>query len=153
VSLRGFVFENIIGDLEYHPRRAVIYLVFAGASAAVWGITPSDANVSLAPLVFGTGAVALLLKGIFLLRKTSDGLSVPRTLDYSQQQSTAFSVSERPKRLPSVPVVAAQLVQDFGVGGLLLGPFLHSLNNVDPSRINAPTLGVIVVSASVFMLG
>jgi hypothetical protein len=43
VSLRKFFFENFAGDLEYHPRRAVLYIVLAAAAAAAfWFFSPAE---------------------------------------------------------------------------------------------------------------
>jgi hypothetical protein len=42
VSLREFFFENFAGDLEYHPRRAALYLALAVAAAAFWFFSPPE---------------------------------------------------------------------------------------------------------------
>jgi len=72
VSLREFFFENFAGDLEYHPRRAALYLVLAVAAAAFWFFSPAETKFTATPLVFALGALALLTKGVFLLRRSSE---------------------------------------------------------------------------------
>lgn len=74
MSLREFLFENFAGDLEYHPRRAALYIVLAVAAAAAWIFCPTEAKFTTSPLVFALGALTLLTKGIFLLRRSSEGL-------------------------------------------------------------------------------
>ena len=59
MALREFVFENLIGDLEYHPKRALVYLELGGAALCVWIFAPSDAKFEVIPLVFGVGSLAL----------------------------------------------------------------------------------------------
>jgi hypothetical protein len=76
VTRREFFFKNFAGDLEYHPRRAVLYLGLAVASLCFWIFSPREAKFSALPLVFVLGSVTPLLKGIFLLRKSSEGLGL-----------------------------------------------------------------------------
>ena len=49
VSLREFFFENFAGDLEYHPRRAALYLVLAVAAAAFWFFSPAETKFTATP--------------------------------------------------------------------------------------------------------
>jgi len=118
VTLREFFFENFAGDLEYHPRRAVLYLGLAVAALCFWIFSPREAKFSALPLVFVLGSVTLFLKGIFLLRKSSEG--------FGPTPSELADLSDpcNRKTLPSVPNQAAQIVQDFGGGSLLLWPLL-----------------------------
>jgi hypothetical protein len=74
VTPREFFLENFAGDLEYCPRRAVLYLGLAMAALCFWIFCPPEAKFSTLPLVFLLGSLALVLKGIFLLRKSSEGL-------------------------------------------------------------------------------
>ena len=62
MTLREFFFENFAGDLEYHPRRAVLYLGLAVAALCFWIFSPQEAKFSALPLVFVLGSVTLLLK-------------------------------------------------------------------------------------------
>ena len=56
MSLREFFFENFAGDLEYHPRRAAVYLVLALAAAAFWFFSPAETKFTTTPLVFALGS-------------------------------------------------------------------------------------------------
>src|SRR6266513_636132 len=75
VTLREFLLENFAGDLEYHPRRALLYLSLATAVLCFWIFSPSETKFTAIPLVFALGSLTLLPKGIFLLRKSSEGLA------------------------------------------------------------------------------
>ena len=119
MSLREFFFENFAGDLEYHPRRAAVYLVLALAAAAFWFFSPAETKFTTTPLVFALGALTLLAKGIFLLRRSSEGLGL------NQSDLAALSDPANRKQLPSLPAQAAQILQDFGAGPLLLWPLLN----------------------------
>lgn len=50
------------------------------------------------------------------------------------------------KSLPAIPILAAQILQDFGAGALVLAPLLHSLRNVSPSW-EFPTAEVFFIGA------
>jgi hypothetical protein len=153
MALRESVFENLIGDLEFHPKRAAFYLALAVAALCVWIFAPSDAKSSAIPLVFGVGSLALFLKGIFLLRKTSDGLGLSRSgLGLSQQAVPQVYDPPTPKAFPSIPSPSAQIIQDFGTGGVLLGPLLHLGNNVNDSW-NLPSFPVFMTGATLFFIG
>jgi hypothetical protein len=154
MALREFVFENLIGDLEYHPKRGVVYLGLGVAALCVWVFEPSDSKFSVIPLVFGVGSLALFLKGIFLSRKTSDGLgNSHQGLGLSQQPVAQLSRPSIPKTFPSIPALTAQIIQDFGTGGVLVAPFLHVANNVTDSRNNIPSLAVFIIGATLFLIG
>ncbi len=51
MTLREFFFENFAGDLEYHPRRAVLYLGLAVAALCFWIFSPREAKFNALPLV------------------------------------------------------------------------------------------------------
>src|SRR6266480_5616242 len=116
-----FLLENFAGDLEYHPRRALLYLSLATAVLCLWIFSPSETKFTAIPLVFALGTLTLLLKGIFLLRKSSEGLGL------SEQELANLSSSTNRKRLPSIATQVAQIVQDFGTGAFLLWPFSTSV--------------------------
>ena len=59
------------------------------------------------------GSLTLLVKGVFLLRKSSEGLGL------SEQELVKLSDPAVRKALPPLPTQAAQVVQDFGTGALL----------------------------------
>lgn len=147
MTIREFLLENVAGDLEYHPRRAVLYLSLGAAALCFWIFSPSEIKFTATPVVFVLGSLTLLLKGVFLLRKTSEGLGL------SQQELAHLSDSSNRKSLPSIPAQAAQIVQDFGTGPLLLWPLLNAGKDIDQSWNNPPRLAVFLVGATLFLLG
>jgi hypothetical protein len=76
VTLREIFVENFAGDLVYHPRRAVVYFALAVAAVCFWIFSPADMQFTSAPLVFLLGSLTLAVKGVFLLRKSSEGLGL-----------------------------------------------------------------------------
>jgi len=147
VTLREFFLGNFAGDLEYHPRRAVIYVMLAVAVLCFWIFSAPEIKFTSIPLVFGLGSFSLLLKGIFLLRKSSEGLGLT-----SSELADLADASNR-KNLPSLPNQAAQIVQDFGVGSLLLWPVLNAGKDIDHSWINPPRVPVFLTGVVPFSLG
>ena len=147
MSLREYVFDNLAGDLEYHPRRAVIYLGLAVAALCFWFLLTDDTKFTIVPLVIALGSLALLLKGVFFLRKVSEGLGL------SVHDLAKLSDSSNRKPLPSVASQTAQIVQDFGAGGLLLWPILNIGKDLDHSWDNPPRLGVILIGATLISMG
>jgi len=146
MMFRERLFEELAGDLEYHPKRGLVYLAFGAGALCYWIFPPSSTRSDIVPLLFGLGSITLLLKGVLLLRKTSEGLGLTqRELDQLSDPSTR-------KSLPPIPTMAAQLVQDFGAGALLLGPFLHALENIDePSKL--PSFPVFLAGGIIFFIG
>src|SRR5271165_273744 len=112
MNFREFLSENFAGDLEYHPRRAAIYLLLGTASACFWYFTPAPTKFTVSLLVFVLGALTLVTKGIFLLRKSSEGWGL------TESEWKALSDPANRKPLPSIPAQAAQILQDFGAGPL-----------------------------------
>ena len=147
MTIREFLLENFAGDLEYHPRRAVLYLSLAVAAFCFWVFAPPDTKFSTVPLVFVLGSLTLLGKGIFLLRKSSEGLD----LTYSELSDLSDAANR--KTLPSLPNLAAQIVQDFGVGPLLLWPILNAGKDFDHSWNNPPRVPIFLTGAILFSLG
>ena len=147
MTLGDFFFEIFAGDLEYHPRRAMLYLGLAVAAMCFWIFSPQVAKFSTVPLVFVLGGLTLVLKGVFLLRKSSEGLGL------SQQEHDQLSDPSNRKSLPSLPNQAAQIVQDFGVGALLLWPLLNVGKDIDHAWINPPRVPVFLTGAVLFSLG
>ena len=147
MTLREFFFENFAGDLEYHPRRAVLYLGLAAAAQCFWIFSQPEAKFSTLPLVFILGSLTLALKGIFLLRKSSEGLGL------TTSELADLSDPAKRKSLPSVPNQAAQIVQDFGAGSLLLWPLLNVGQDIDHSWSNPPRVPVFLSGAILFFLG
>jgi len=147
VSFRGFFLENLAGDLEYHPRRAVLYLSLAVAALCFWVFSSTEIKFTTIPLVFGLGTLTLLLKGIFLLRKSSEGLGL------TQWEVAELSSPSKRKTLPTIPNQAAQIVQDFGAGSLLLWPMLNAGKDFDRTWINPPRVPIFLTGAILFFLG
>ena len=147
MTLREFFLGNFAGDLEYHPRRAVIYVMLAVAVLCFWIFSAPEIKFTSIPLVFGLGSLSLLLKGIFLLRKSSEGLGLT-----SSELADLADASNR-KNLPSLPNQAAQIVQDFGVGSLLLWPVLNAGKDIDHSWINPPRAPVFLTGVVLFSVG
>jgi hypothetical protein len=147
VTPREIIWENLAGDLEYHPRRAMIYLGLAVAAMCFWILSSEEAKFSTVPLVVVLGSLTLLLKGIFLLRKSCEGLGL------SQQELDRLSEPSNRKSLPSLPNQAAQIVQDFGAGSLLLWPLLNVGKDIDYTWINPPRVPVFLTGAVLFALG
>jgi hypothetical protein len=146
VTLREYLFENFAGDLEYHPRRGILYGL-AGAALCFWIFSPLDTKFSTTPLVFVFGSLSLLLKGIFLLRKSSEGLGL------TVSELAELSDPSNRKSLPSIPNQAAQIVQDFGAGPLLLWPLLNVGKDIDQSWANPPRGSAFLSGAILFILG
>ena len=146
MTIREFLLENFAGDLEYHPRRAVLYFALGSAALCFWIFSPPETKFTEVPLVFALGSLALLLKGIFLLRRSSEGLGL------SQQELAALSDPSNRKSLPSI-ISAAQTVQDFGTGAFLLWPLLNLGKDIDHSWDNPPRFLVFLSGAILFFLG
>jgi hypothetical protein len=147
MSIGEFLLENFAGDLEYHPRRAALYLGLGVAAASFWAFSSPETRFTPIPLVFALGSLTLLVKGVFLLRKSSEGIGL------SEQKVSALSKSSNRKDLPSLPNQVAQIVQDFGAGGMLLWPLLRYGKGLDASWDNAPSFKVFVSGAFLFLLG
>lgn len=147
MNLREFFLENLAGDLEYHPRRALIYFVVAVAAACFWIFSPADNRFTPVPLVFALGSLTLLVKGVFLLRPSSEGIGL------SDAEVRELAGSGIRKHLPSIPEQAAQVVQDFGTGGLLLWPLLNFGIDIDQTWNSPPRLPVFALGAFLFLLG
>src|ERR1700756_664335 len=147
VTLREFFLENFAGDLEYHPRRAVLYLSLATAALCFWLFLPSETKFTAIPLVFVLGSLTLLLEGIFLLRKSFEGLGL------SEQELADLSGPTNHKKLPSIAAQAAQIVQDFGTGAFLLWPLLNIGKDIDNSWSDPPRLRVFLAGAVLFSFG
>jgi len=147
VSLREFFFENFAGDLEFHPRRAALYFTLGIASLCFWVFCPVEDKFTTTPLVFALGSLTLLLKGVFLFSRSSEGLGL------SQPDLTQHTPVAQRKFLPSLPAQAAQVVQDFGTGSLVLWPVLNVGKDIDVAWTNPPRLSVFLTGAILFALG
>ena len=125
----------------------MLYLSLATAALSFWIFSSSETKFTAVPLVFALGSLTLLLKGIFLLRKSSEGLGL------SQQELANLSDPANRKSLPSIATQAAQIVQDFGTGAFLLWPLLNVGKDIDNSWNNPPSLPVFLTGAILFLLG
>lgn len=142
---RDSLWEDLAGDLEYHPGRAAVYLSLGAISLGIWIFSPHDFIVI--PLVFGLGSVSLLIKGIFLLRKSSEGIGL------TEKDLDALSNNPNRKGLPSVTSQTGQIVQDFGAGALFLEPVVMSLRVVAPSSMNLKPIQIILLGTLLFFFG
>ena len=147
MTLREFFLENFAGDLEYHPRRAFAYLTLAVGAASFWVFSRPESKFTAVPLVFLLGGIALVGKAVFLLRPSSEGLGL------SQQEIDDLTNPQNRKQLPELPAQAAQILQDFGIGGLLLWPLLGMGQDIDHSWVNPPRLKVFLYGAVIFGFG
>ena len=127
--------------------RPSLYLVLAVAAAAAWFFSPAETKFATTPLVFALGALTLLAKGIFLLRRSSEGLGL------NQSDLAALSDPANRKQLPPIPAQAAQILQDFAAVPLLLWPILNAAKDIDQSRSDPPRLQVFAAGAILFALG
>jgi hypothetical protein len=154
MTSREKIFDNLVGDLEYHPKRALLYLALGVAALAAWAFAPQGHRADVVRMVLAAGGLSLLLKGIFLLRKTSDGLGRPtKLLDLGKLEiPEPFPLSTR-RTFPPLPAVVAQLTQDFGAGALLLGPLLRAANVVTDYSNNLPSFQVFLSGAGLFLAG
>ncbi len=143
MSLRERILDDFTGDFEYHPRRGAVYLCIGIAALSVWLLSSPASRTATIPLVFGAGSLALLLKGIYMFRKSSEGIAL--TLEEMER----LSESANHKSLPSIPSLAARIIQDFGTGSLVMGIVLSTLNR---SARTAPLPGfqVSVIGLIVF---
>lgn len=147
MSWHESVLDNFAGDLEYHPRRAAIYLTLATLSFCTWILSPVEAKFTTVPLVFALGSLTLFLKGAYLLRRSSEGLGL------SEQDLKGLSRSSNHKPLPSLPAQVAQVVQDFGAGSLFLCPLLNLGKDINSDWTNPPQASVFWTGAVLFALG
>jgi len=147
VTIREFFLENFAGDLEYHPRRAVLYLVLGGIALCSWIFSGHESRFTVIPLIVLLGSLTLLFKGILLLRKSSEGLGL------SLQEIADLSNPSNRKSLPSIATQVAQTVQDFGTGSFLLWPLLNLGKDFDQSWSNPPLFHVFLSGAILFFSG
>jgi len=147
VNLRDIFVENFAGDLEYHPRRAFLYFSLAVAAFCFWIFSPSNVQFTTVPLVFALGGLALLIKGIFLMRKSSEGLGL------SDQELAKLSDQSNRKGLPSLTEQVSQITQDFGAGSFLLWPLLKMGEDIDKSWSDPPLFRVFLIGAILFVFG
>ena len=147
MTIRDFFLENFAGDLEYRPRRGLLYLGLGIGAGCFWIFSTYEKRFTAVPLIFALGSLTLFVKGIFLLRKSSEGLGL------SHQELTDLSDSSRRKDLPSITSQVAQVVQDFGTGSFLLWPLLNTAKDIDPSWSNPPRFVVFVSGAVLFFVG
>jgi hypothetical protein len=144
---REDLLDNLAGDLEYPPRRAAVYLVVGAAALAFWIFSPHEAQFTTTPLVFALGSLPLPTKGVFLLRRSSEGIGL------TDSDMAELTESARRKRLPSLPSQAAQVLQDLGAGGLLLWPLLNIGKDFDQAWTNPPRVFVFLSGAVLFVVG
>jgi hypothetical protein len=57
VTIREFFLENFAGDLEYHPRRGLLYLGLAIAAECLWIFSSYEERFTAIRLVFLSGGL------------------------------------------------------------------------------------------------
>jgi hypothetical protein len=70
LAFREFFVENLIEDLDYDPKRGLLYLGLGGVLLTAFATTPFDSRVEPLPLIWALGSAALLFKGVFFLKGT-----------------------------------------------------------------------------------
>ena len=147
MTIRETLFENFAADLEYHPRRGALYLCLGFAAGCFWFFTPFHSKLDVVPAVFGFGSLMLFCKGVFLLRKSSEGLGM------TFQEVEKLSRKAGGRKLPMIAAQAGQVLQDFGLGPFLLWPMMTVAHNVDHSISKPPILTVAIVGACLILCG
>lgn len=147
MTIRETLFENFAADLEYHPKRAALYLCLGLAAGCFWFFTPFPLKLDAVAAVFGFGSLTLLCKGVFLLRKSSEGLGM------TFQEVEKLSRTASGRKLPTIAVQAGQIMQDFGLGPFLLWPLMTVPHNVDHSISRPPMLMVASFGACLILVG
>jgi hypothetical protein len=147
MSVRDFLLENLAGDLEYHPRRAILYFGLGAVFLGLWFFSTPDIKFTTIPLVFALGGLTLLVKGIFFLRKSSEGLGL------TQRELSSLSNPSNRKALPNIPNQAAQVFQDFGAGPLLVWPLLHVAKSVNEGSSAPRVFPVFCIGGIIFFAG
>jgi hypothetical protein len=138
--------DNFADDLEHNPRRAVLSLKFGIVALCSWISSAQETKFTTVPLVVLLGGLALLLKGIFLLRKSSERLGL------SHPQITSLPTPSSSKNLPSIASQAAQITQDFGRGAFLFWPRVYRGKNFDESLTHPPLVHVFRAGAVLFFV-
>jgi hypothetical protein len=147
VSLREILAENFAGDLEYHPERAAVYLILSVATFCGWIFSPAEQQFTTVPIVFALGSLALLLKGVFLMRRSSEGLGL------SEQELAGLCDPSKRKSFPLLVEQASHVVQDFGTGALLFWPLLHMGKDINHAWSDPPLFRIFLSGAILFLLG
>jgi hypothetical protein len=147
--MREWLLENFAGDLDHDPRRGVFYMVTGAFSIALWFALRDRSDVVLTQSVLGLGGLALLVKGIFFLRKQSAGFGTGKASLVERDPKASHSPG--PHR-NSLPHRLAQFVQDFAVGPLLLWPLLNIGRSPDNPR-NPHELAIFLSGALLFAAG
>jgi hypothetical protein len=147
VTIRDTIVENFAGDLEYHPQRALVYMLLGVICACVWIFSPYVVKFGAIPLVFALGSLSVFVKGIFLFRRSSEGLGL------SDQELAELSDSSQRKNTAPFLAQTAQFVQDFGTGSFLLWPLLNFGKEFDQAWDDPPRLSIFLCGAGLFFLG
>lgn len=147
MTLRDEFLDNFAGDLEYRPGRAILYLSLGTIALCAWIFPAHVIKFTTVPLVVLLGGLALLVKGRFLLRKSSEGLGL------SQRNITSLPTPSRRKDLPSIAAQAAQVTQDFGTGAFLFWPLIYLGKNFGESLSYSPLFRAFLTGAILFFVG
>ena len=136
---REEVIEYFSEDLEFNPRRAATYLLVGSVLIAYYFSVPHEMLYRPTFIVVLLGAAALCIKGIFLLRRSSEGLG----LDYGYEEKKKLAIK------PPRPLAeqSATMLRDFASGPLLLCWFLELGRQFRPELENPPLGTVFLVGA------
>jgi hypothetical protein len=151
LPFREFFFENLIEDLDYNPKRGALYLGLGGVLLAGWATRRFDSRAEALPLIWALGCAALLLKGVFFLKRTSAGLT-DQGISLRVDDATDAVPLIAPNKEFDLPKLMARLVQDFGSGPLLVGPLLHVSTRLDQAW-ELPAVYVFLGGAVIFGIG
>lgn len=143
---RAEMLENLAGDLEYHPRKALLYFACAIGAGLLWLYSPSGGRFDSFRNGFALGGITLAMKGIFLMRKRSEGIG----LTEQELDEVAEAAQRKPLKIADE---VGQILQVFGAGPFLLWFLLRFTQDVDRSAKNPPIGRVIAIGAAIYVVG
>jgi len=137
--------EYFASDLEYNPRKALVYVLLGLGSICYWILISGEGKFTNVHAIFALGSITLLIKGIFLLRKSSEGIGL------TEPDLQELAKRSRLKHLPSTGTLAGQILRDFGIGATLLWPIVYLYaSDVETKR---PTLSIFFIGIALAALG
>ena len=140
---KNWLLEHFAGNLEYHPRRAFLYIGCAAVTFLVFFTAPYAIKFTARPLVFLLGSLTLLLKGIYLLRPSSESIGH----GFGYVRSTIKAKPPRP-----VPEQVGLLLQDFAAGSVFLAPVLGVFKDFNADWVYPPKIRVFLSGVVLLVL-
>jgi hypothetical protein len=117
------VADGLTSGLEYSPPLGMFYVGSAAMSLLFWYVAPGMSRFIDWPLIFVTGGITLLMKGLLYFRKESDGvlpsLQDAMMLPQPVQNTKTAVISHEDEPLV---VQVALFMKTFGLGFILLFP-------------------------------